>query len=460
MDPEFNTGDFNGPGEMSQQDLVDLRKALEIGYTQPTTGAGFDALRVESLEATLKLLTFSQTNLAFWNEIPKLDAYSTVEEYNKLLEYGSEGGGFVPSGTLPEEDDSSYVRADQKVKYIGTTRAVHHPATLVRTVPADLIAQETQNGALWLMGKANRALYYGDATSIPEEWNGIVTQLLSGSGHVIDCAGVGLAQADLENGAELIVENFGNPSTVLSNPRVFTDFSKTAYQYQRLSGPNINAGMLGTPINGFKSISGEVNFRPDIFVRRGAEVSATPTSTKAPPAPVLTVSSAAAVAAGTSFVTADAGTYKYQVTAMNRYGESAPTAISGGTVVAANEKVPLSIADSGGLYPATAYRLYRTEKNGLVSYSTQYTIPRATSGGTYTTPTTYDDTNAWRPRTFMTLMLDMSSQVLAFKQLAPMMKMNLAIVSPAIRWMQLLYGTPILYAPKRAVLYKNVGIVA
>jgi len=106
-----------GIGTMS--DLADLRKALDIGYSQPVTGVGFDALRVESLESTLKLLTYSATNLKFWNLINKQDAYSTVEEYNRLLEYGDDGGGFTQSGQLPEEEDSTYERADQKVKFLG-----------------------------------------------------------------------------------------------------------------------------------------------------------------------------------------------------------------------------------------------------------------------------------------------------------------------------------------------------
>jgi hypothetical protein len=29
---------------------------------------------------------------------------------------------------------------------------------------------------------------------------------------------------------------------------------------------------------------------------------------------------------------------------------------------------------------------------------------------------------------------------------------------PAIRWMQLLYGTPIVFAPKKNVVFKNIGV--
>ena len=37
------------------------------------------------------------------------------------------------------------------------------------------------------------------------------------------------------------------------------------------------------------------------------------------------------------------------------------------------------------------------------------------------------------------------------------MKMDLAILSPAYRFMVLLYGTPFLYAPKKMVRLINIG---
>jgi hypothetical protein len=79
------------------------------------------------------------------------------------------------------------------------------------------------------------------------------------------------------------------------------------------------------------------------------------------------------------------------------------------------------------------------------------------SGGIYSSPTHWTDYNNWRPNTFLGLMLDMSQQSLTFKQLSPMIKMNLAVISPAIRWMQLLYGTPIVYAPRKNVVFRNIG---
>lgn len=445
----------DGHGEVSMTDLDELKKALEIGYTDPPTG--FDSLRVESLEGTLKSLTYNATNLALWNRIPKLEAYSTIEEYNKLTEYGSEGGGFVPSGQLPEEDDTTYVRANQQVKYLGTTRSVHHPSTLVRTVPPDVIGQETQNGALWLMGKANTGLYYGDADAIPVSWNGLAKQIIDGSGNIIDMAGAALDDDTVEDATQLITDNYGVPSALFSNSKVFSDFSKAYFQYQRWSQPGGQAGIGGTPMTGFNTVNGRVDFVPDTFVKRGAIPPSAATSDKAPAAPTFTPGTPA-TDSSSSFVAGDAGTYKYQITAVNRYGESAPSALSAGVTFAAGEICANTITDGGGANPATAYKVYRTEVGGSTTYYIGVYTPRSTSGGVYQATTAWTDSNAWRPRTYMGLLLDMSTQAVSFKQLAPMLRMPLAIISPAIRWMQLLYGTPIIYAPKKHVLIKNIGV--
>jgi hypothetical protein len=38
-----------------------------------------------------------------------------------------------------------------------------------------------------------------------------------------------------------------------------------------------------------------------------------------------------------------------------------------------------------------------------------------------------------------------------------MLKIPLATIDTSIRWMQLIYGTPVLYTPRHNVLFKNIG---
>lgn len=457
---------FNAPagdalfGESTMAEVAELRKALSIGYTQPTTGQGFDALRVESLESTLKVLTYQMEDMNLWSKIPKKGATSTVEEFNRLLSYGSDAGGFNASGALPETEDSVYERADQKVKYMGTTREVHHPATLVGTVPPDVVGQETINGAIWLMGKANNALYYADADAIPLSFNGIAAQIEDGGGTIVDMRGLPLSQDTFENLGQTVVDNFGRISKLFSNGRVFTDFSKLFHATQRHITPPAKAGIAGTPMTGYQTINGVIEFEADMFVRAGLAALAAASSSKAPTAPTVSPGTPGATT-GSQFVTADAGTYKYQVSAVNNYGESLPTAATANVTLAAGEGVVLTITDGGGTYGATAYRIYRTNKgSALPALGLGILVPRNKIAGVYQATTTWTDKNDYLPGTFMGIAATMDSEVFCFKQLLPMVKMDLARIAPSVRWMQLMYGTPIVYAPKKMAIIRNIGVAA
>ena len=111
---------LNGFGMAPSQDVNELNKALEAGY-QITNQTGGSALRVESLEASLKVVTFTNHHIKLWKKIPKSPAYSTVEEYNQLVSYGPNSFAFTQEGELPPSTDTSYARRTQLVKFMGTT---------------------------------------------------------------------------------------------------------------------------------------------------------------------------------------------------------------------------------------------------------------------------------------------------------------------------------------------------
>lgn len=71
-----------GFGSASQSDVDALNKALAAGQEinppgSIVAGDGF-ALRVESLEKTLKVTTFKMEHIRLWKNVPKLAAYNTV----------------------------------------------------------------------------------------------------------------------------------------------------------------------------------------------------------------------------------------------------------------------------------------------------------------------------------------------------------------------------------------------
>jgi len=456
----------SGFGVDSSANLQDLQKALEAGY-QLTGQTGGSALRVESLEGSLKVVTHTAHHIKFWKKIPKSPAYSTVEEYNQLVDYGSSSGGFVREGELPPTQDSTYARRTSLVKYIGVTREVTHPMTVVHPAHGDVIALENQNGILWLLEKMENSLFKGDSSLAvdgeAEQWDGLDSLIDATS--FIDLEGQPMQEADIEEGANLLVEQFAYPTDLWLGTRVASDLVKTFYPRERISLPAPQNGMVGMSVNSVMTQAGVMELNPNVFLKQLPSPPAVATSGSAPAQPT-------SIASGVSGTDGDfgkgvpAGTnyYGYAVTAANRFGESAPRFITNKQAVATiTNHVDLTITHAASGTQAEYFRVYRTR-------------PQATSGAASTTPadyslilqvpaanatpsstTTPDDVNFLLPFTDIAYMGEMTPSVLTFRQLLPMLRMDLAILAPAYRWMILLYGTPILFADKKWLRFVNIG---
>ena len=161
------------------------------------------------------------------------------------------------------------------------------------------------------------------------------------------------------------------------------------------------------------------------------------------------------------------------VTAANRFGESAPTAVQGSTTDLtqpqkdAGNDINLTITNPGtiGAFPPEYYRVYRSTSSSstvvptaTASYSLVLQVPSTDQAGSGTT--SGEDKNLNLPFTSTAYIGELTPSVLTFRQLMPMMKMDLAVLSPAYRWMILLYGTPILFAPAKWIRLINVGQLA
>ena len=166
-------------GMSSNQELGDLQKALEAGMltgqaTTNSTSASGGPLKVESLEKTLKVVTFQDKNIAAWKLIPKDKAFNTVEEFNQVSSYGSEeNSAFLIEGELPGEEDSTYTRRAQLVKFMGVTRSVSHVMTLVNTNVANIVDQYSREGTLSILQRLDRSMFFADARLDPQQFNGL-----------------------------------------------------------------------------------------------------------------------------------------------------------------------------------------------------------------------------------------------------------------------------------------------
>lgn len=462
---------WGSPSDAPQ--LSDLMKALTSGYTFGVTdqkdGA---ALRVESLESTLRTLTFSADHVRFWKAIPKMPAYSTVEEYNVLNAYGSNASSFIPEGVLPETEDTNYARNVALIKFLGTTRIVSHQATLVRNAHGDVIALENRNGVLFLMQQIERNLFWGNNQLVYNyqsssggnegiEWAGLDAQIASTS--YIDAQGGSLTEGLLNDATELVAQNYGRATTVFGSFKSISDFSKSYYSRERILVPNAEGFTAGVSATKFSSPFGPVDLIGDVFLNKQRKSKQpdgiAPSSATSPNAPQPPATVAGAVTVGAGLWKA-LNTVSYKVSACNRYGESAATAITAAvSVTAATDIVTLTITNPNPISGLTPdfFNVYRSDDGGNTYwYVGSQAAGSISSAGT----TTFVDNGLYMTQVSTVFVGELDPMVIAMKQLAPLMKMDLAVLGPAIRWMILFYGTPVLYQPLKWVKIINIGDAA
>lgn len=459
-----------GFGSRSQSDIDDLNKALAAGQDINPPGAvvsgdGF-ALRVESLERTLKNTTYKMDHIRFWKGIPKLAAYNTVEEHNEISSYGENpDAGWIDEGDLPEEDDSTYERKHAIIKYLGTTRRVTHVMSLIKPAHGNVIGQETVNGTMHLLRILERALFYGNSSLNALQFDGF-EKLISDNAppaNIVDLRGRPLSEDHLTDGALSIQDapNYGTATHFHLNPKVKADLVKTFFPKERYDlFQKTSQGLVGLDIKGFTSPAGDVMFEPNVFITDGgAPTVATGDAAKRPGTPTISTTALTPTDATAKFETEDAGAYYYVVQAVNRYGRSAPVDVASGpaaVTVAAGDHMVFGITP-GGSVTVSWYELFRTKVGGA---STSERLILRVPNTQALNEETIIDRNFSLPYTTSGFLWQQNLECMSFKQLAPMVKIPLGTIDSSIRWMQLLYGTPVLYMPGRAVLFQNIGRAA
>lgn len=464
-----------GANSGSMEDVMMLTKALEAGYV-PGTGNSSDNLKVQSLEKTLKNVQFKEKDLAFWMNIPKLPAFSTVEEYNRLEDYGTDTGGFFTEGDLPEGVDSQYSRQAEFVKYIGITKSVTHQAQLVSTNVGDLMMHAMMTGTRWVLRKADRATIFADSRIVPEEFNGVIAlqrkayasyALWDNSDNVKDLRGKRLKEDDLEDGSEVITNNYGTANQFITSPPVLSGFTKQ-YRDSKFIQPNTDAvknAVMGQRVKTFESQYSSVDLAYDIFMRQVPRKSGDgATSPKAPAVPTGGTATPVNDATG-KFLADFTGDYFFCVAAKNKYGESPLLKLNAGLVtIGAAQAADLAWTAGAGTYAASGFVIYRSEKTPTSAFADtllypvlEVSVADLAAGWDGAAASTVREKNRTIPNTFIGMLLENDIEVWSFKQLAPLMSMDVARLGTADRKMVLLYGTPQLYMPKKFVYYKNIG---
>lgn len=492
---DYQDADFSGI--FGQQETNELLKAMQAGAITGRDTANQsltqEPLKVESLEKTLKLLEYRMKDVKLWNAIPKLVAYNTVEEYIQLESYGTDRGGFYSEGELSDVEDSQYRRKAELVKYIQVTGEVTLQAQMVRAY-VDAMRKEVENKTMWIVRKVSSALTKADSAMVAQEFNGLYAQhaligaaadsiytsldAYQDSTSVIDLRGDSLRQSDLEDGAVNVDANFGNVDSLFGPPAVMSGLFKDYFTRQRIiTGATSATGTIGTVPKAIDTQFGSVAICNDKFMAKNPArlLSALATSPKAPTAPSVTSQTLVADAtASCRFVAGEVhtgalGTVFYGVSALNQYGESAITVFNNTTKItltAANSVDLVFAAGAGGAYAATAFVIYRSKVTAATNATTgavlfypifRVTAAQRTAGYDGGAAGTVRDRNRFLPDCQEAFATEMSEDVVSFKQLAPLSKLELSVLGPSNRFICYLWGTPILFTPRKMVRFINVG---
>lgn len=466
-------------GLVSATEIEALNKAITAGYGgagKPTDLTYGGVLQAESLETTLKSVTFDMKNLKFWPSVSVDKAYNLFEQYNRLIAYGSDSAPYIGEGGAPQEEDSTYVRDGQKIVFFGTRRRVSHQMTLVRVTVGDIVAQQAKEGTMHLLKNVERELYWGHAhyqnqttgamsgsdADLPSNsiaMNGLLKQLQKGdtdaqmisgdfngygttSSIGQDLAGAVIAQDDVEALAVIALENFGSPSELHAEPAVISAFVKQFYPQFR-SAPGLASQTVGYDVTSVQTTAGKIDLKPNLFLRPRTGVRSIASGVMAPAATFT--ATATATGSGSTFA---AGVYKVKVTAVNDSGESAPVSSADVTLTAGqNIQVALASVPAG----VKTWKLYVSAPGGAAG-SEKFAGNWGNAGAG-----NYVCAGAKLPGLGEAFLLDMSAENMRFKQLAPLSKINFAIVTTALEFAIVLYGALFVYTPRFNCFFKNAG---
>lgn len=462
-----NDPSVTGFGSMDAQKVDALQKALSIsqnyGAVAPGTLAGGSALAVEDLDRTLKLVTHGLEHLKLWKDIIKEKVVQTVHEYNVQNSYGQEVSPFFQMGGTPQSTDANYDREFIQVKYLGTQGQVQHNLTLIQAAHGPVIAREVKNKTVELLARNERTMFEADSNINSLEYDGIESQIKTKEAQsqykstafagyeatgVSDSVIIDVRAKFDGDQAEIMaltnVNNFGMAMDCYLGTDIHSVFSRDFYLKQRtLPGETLTSG------NRVKEHTGSIDYRfkPSLFNR--PRISPLAVSVSSGSAPTLANPLTPADAAS-KFAAGDAGSYDYKMSLVYADGETLPSSASN-IAVAAGDKVTIEPSFSGSPLYANVFRGEKGATGGPVKFIGR--VKLLASGAAINI-----DFNEQVPGAAKAFLLMHDADALAWKQLGSMIKYDLAVTDTSYKWLQLMYGTPLVAAGRKHVIAKNLTL--
>jgi len=474
-------------GNATHGEVDALNKSLSTGgpvysNTLPDNFTQGNVFQTESLEPTLKIVSEIDRHVMLYNMLNKAKAYQLVEEFDMQTSHGGAGNAWIDeSDTEPSEEDATYFREFEIVKYLGVKKKITHVMTQIRSGHGDVVAKETKNGVSYLLREIERALYEGngfysvegadagafdgsvDLNAAPS-WNGMDKQLRAGFNkedrkmrdfigygddlsHIVDVDAAVLSPEDIEESCRVAQDDFGSPDRMLLSPKAHSDFSRSYYPKERFNDGKGNI-IPGTTVPAMNTSCGRIELWSGKFLTPKQKARSVADNAQA----TITITSATGTSpSSTTDLPAD--TYFYAVRGINKRGEGVAL-LSSGIAASAGDRIDLTITPdvSTGVI---GYAVYRSTTNSVGS--TNF-IGRVKADGA--NAVVFSDKNLKKPATSQAYLLQADADSMSLRQLTPMLKIDFAIIGLFRHWAQVMYAVPIVYKPNFSVLLDNIKELA
>lgn len=474
LGPEV-VGSTGQAGISTYEDWQEYAKSVQASSYQTDHAAlfGMSALRVESLEPTLRAIVSSSDSFTFYKSLKRMPVTSAVHEYMVQTSRGGQADG-MNIGELGEVqfDVGDYARKVERIKLFATGAAITHFASVQQLNGPQLRARENENANIRLLNSIERGLFHSDERVSPNKINGVFTQIETWQGgkNVRDLAGSSdaneLAQVIIDTKATVRQEGyFGDVNTVFLDAFAQTALDKALFPQWRvqISG-NSSELEYGAPVAAIKTSYGNITLKNTMWsdnaenskpyiVKSGGKL-----PDKVPAQPTLTLTGLAGPQPGGAkgWTAARAGTYFYAITYVDADGrEGQPSILKSATVAATGAIRVAGAAGVGGNTP-TGARIYRGPQDfdgapTLADLRKVTEVP-VLPDGTFV----YDDVNQYIPGSSHTPVLNMDPKSIEWLQLRPTTQFPLyQSNSLRLSWAVLQYGTLMLAIPQHHFYVKN-----
>jgi hypothetical protein len=465
-------GQWNGVDDYMRQLSAPLAKALATsgvpGYSDGT------ALVLQNLDSIMSSVLFDRNQLVKQRWIERVASINPIFQWNRRNTYGSSRGamGFA-EGNIGPVGLSSWARNTEPVRFFGVQRGTTVIANIAGALGGlfnDPVEEEEYDGTMQLLGNVERTLIWGNSTIKDANGNDIFydgayrkLKARAGTGkvfpkNIIDLHGkpmnfdvISMIAAEL---AKVYVTSSQNVAAFMPPDALQTlQLLKTQSERRDLSDNRDGGYAAGTPIGGYNTQIGNIPFIQDVFTEPvdGGKAPLATADGGAPTA-VITVTLAAASPSGSqvsNWLASDAGTVYYTIGAFNASGEAVGYLKTSGLAVTAGQIATVTITSVSG---AIGYRVYR---GVLSSGADAQWIGEVSASGAGTVA--FVDDNSIMPGCDVASFFERSPENLVIAQMAPLLKLPLAIQSTTIPFGLLYLHTLAMKVPERQFMVVNIG---